>query len=276
MVTLLQDFLRALLVDNLGLFLTLSFASFVVLVFRRRIIGGSIGSSGVDVIIESIKDEGTQTRDEVVKLFEEGKSYPDWNTAFEDLYQSINTTLKQTQTSGGEQKITLKLIAVAMTFSTNFVQARVKKILEDFPKATINIEIVLVDPDYLDDLPIERKELNWAERARLAQSAMKNFRESSLEQYRGNISIETKLYRNIPHWHGWLINDDYLFIGRTDWVLVEQKGKTVPKLTVGQNTYRYYDRTTMSGKDRISLFANWHNYYFDYGLLNGPPTGSDE
>ena len=67
-------------------------------------------------------------------------------------------------------------------------------------------------------------------------------------------------YRNLPHWHGVLVNDEHLFLGRTDWKCPNGN----PELAVGQNKYRYYNTAEERGEDRVKLFLNWHKYYTEF------------
>jgi hypothetical protein len=89
---------------------------------------------------------------------------------------------------------------------------------------------------------------------------IQNFVSGLPENLHNRLSIVAKVYKNIPHWHGYLVNNEYLFLGRADWDLSSHK----PKLSVGQNKYRYFDRTAIAGSERIDLFSDWHRYYFEF------------
>jgi hypothetical protein len=80
------------------------------------------------------------------------------------------------------------------------------------------------------------------------------------ERYKGRLIFTARTYKNLPHWHGLLVNEEQLFQGRTNWHFIEQK----PTLTVGGNRYRYFNSLDAEGTERIELFGNWHRYYFDF------------
>ena len=52
----------------------------------------------------------------------------------------------------------------------------------------------------------------------------------------GKFILNVYEYDNIPHWHGFLINDELLFIGKCEWDLsLDRK-----KLLAGQKEYTLY------------------------------------
>ncbi|MDZ7969752.1 MAG: hypothetical protein RM368_33215 [Nostoc sp. DedSLP03] len=89
---------------------------------------------------------------------------------------------------------------------------------------------------------------------------IKNFINGLPDNWRDRFSISARVYKNIPHWHGFLVNGEHLFLGRTDWDFSTNK----PKLSVGQNKYRYFNQSAVAGSERIDLFSDWHKYYFEF------------
>jgi len=70
-------------------------------------------------------------------------------------------------------------------------------------------------------------------------------------------------YENLPHWHGILINDGILFMGRTDWNFPDPELEKLPYfLYVGQAEYRLFRKDDFTGGGgRIKRFISWFNYY---------------
>jgi hypothetical protein len=148
-----------------------------------------------------------------------------------------------------------------MTFSWGFIRDRMPKILRDYPDSYATVELAFVEHKYLESLNLENYDINWSDESKQRVRDINNFINGLPEQLTERLCIVARLYKNLPHWHGFLIDDEYLFLGRTDWSFSRNK----PKLTVGQNKYRYFDRSSTMGIERIELFKDWHKYYLQYG-----------
>lgn len=209
----------------------------------------------------------------------------DHTIALETLNKTLVDYLKR-RVKSGPLHLELKLVAVAMTFSWDFIVDKLPKILEhkDFASVSINLSVCFVDCDYLSRLKISTEGRNWGETSRLAEKSIPSFKKM-MRKFENRFTCEFHTYENLPHWHGWLItekgfNNDllnneeviqYLFLGRTRWeniTGVNLKRKYLPKLTVGQNEYRLYTNETKQGRSRISLFEQWHAYYFEHAIKN--------
>lgn len=235
-----------------------------------RLVRAKVSSSGVEV--ETHKQLGKLTnqgqemtsilRDiskNIEKIAHHEKPYTDYSEALQDTEKRIRECLEDDK-SNSKNHVDIKILAVSMTFSWNFVAGKVTKLLNEYANAHINTEIVLVDSDYLESLQLETYDINWAAESKQRVMQIKNFINGLPESWRDRFSISARVYKNIPHWHGFLVNSEHLFLGRTDWDFTTNK----PKLSVGQNKYRYFNRSTVAGSERIDLFSDWHKYYFEF------------
>ncbi|MDZ8258445.1 hypothetical protein [Nostoc sp. ChiQUE01b] len=235
-----------------------------------RLVRAKISTNGVEV--ETHKQLGKLTHQgkemtfilkQISKNIEEIANH---EKPFTDYIEALQDTEKRIRECFNDDKLNctnhvdIKILAVSMTFSWNFVAGKVTKILKDYVNAHINIEILLVDSDYLESLQLESYDINWAAESRQRVTQIKNFINGLPDNWRDRFSISARVYRNIPHWHGFLVNGEHLFLGRTDWDFSTNK----PKLSVGQNKYRYFNRTAVAGSERIDLFSDWHKYYFEF------------
>lgn len=160
----------------------------------------------------------------------------------------------------------IKITAVGMAYSWNDFVDKIPGWLQENPNCKINLSILLVNPEYLDRLPIGKTPRDWAQESRNRILDMEKLVNCLTEEQKNNLSCVIKNYEEIPQYHGILINNDQLFLGRTDWKL-DRPGRS-PELTVGQNRYRYFNRNTTQeedrGSERVGLFLNWHRYYCEY------------
>lgn len=211
----------------------------------------------LDQTIQEIKDLKKDFDD----FWGHEEPFPNTEAAFTAASKYIAAYLEENKNE--EVIVNLKLLAIAMTFSWSFVTQHIPKILNKYEKARINIEILVVDPKFLDTLTIDRKIINWGQRCRGNLKSIKLLAQDPL-QHQGRLSIELRTYNNLPHWHGLWINGRHLFLGRADWEFETDR----PKLTVGTNTYRHFSVKETQGAARIKLFENWHRYYFEHAHTN--------
>jgi hypothetical protein len=225
----------------------------------------------VRVEIEKIRKDGENTsialkavEEQAEDLLRQGRYYDDFSEAFVALEKCIKAQVAKQSNNGIDHPvIEIKHIAVAMSYSwDNFINTKFKRILEQNDEVSIKFEAVFIDAEFLKRLKIDTKDKNWAFESEQRIKSIPGFLES-MEKFKERFSCSFKIYQNIPHWHGWLVKHEqayFLFLGRTKW---EFTG-ALPKLTVGQNEYRYYDTNSRDGIERIRLFQQWHRYYHDY------------
>jgi len=187
----------------------------------------------------------------------------------------------------GKVELELKLIAVAMTYSWEFIDEKLRKILEqdEYYFARINLKVAFVDGNYLSKLKIERSEKDWGKISLQREQDIPGYKKRMAKDFPNKFTCEFHTYQNIPHWHGWLVKETfcetdldktkYLFLGRTRWEhkYPNNQDRKRPKLTVGQNEYRYYTNNTGPGVSRIDLFEQWHTYYFERAPVNKIGSG---
>ncbi|NER37456.1 MAG: hypothetical protein F6J93_26425 [Oscillatoria sp. SIO1A7] len=179
--------------------------------------------------------------------------------SFEDyteMRQDLQEILKDLSSKDG---ISLSFIAVAMRYSWPMIEDNIDFLLEQCPKGTaISIEVAMVDNSYLADKQL----FDWAEESEKTDSKIKLFRDRYAKELNEDKSIKLNVYHynNLPHWHGILINNEILFLGRTDWRFKE--GESIPYFYVGQTKYRLFKQDdNVGGGERIKKFVNWFKYY---------------
>ena len=193
--------------------------------------------------------------------FYQEKSYNDYTDAFSDAGKHIHKHLEWcTKNQIGDPKIDLKIIAVAMTFSWRFINVDIPQILRQYTTATVNLQALYIDHEFLATLPLANYDVDWAKVSEFRTSDFQRLAVTGLKQFGNRLLMEARIYKNLPHWHGVLVNDEHLFLGRTNWLFPDGK----PELTVGQNKYRYFNTSSPRGGERVDLFKNWHKYYFDF------------
>lgn len=193
--------------------------------------------------------------------FYQEKAYNDNNDAFLDagkhIYEHLEWCIRN---EIDNPRIDLKIIAVAMTFSWRFINVDIPKILRQYTTATVNLQALFIDHEFLATLPLANYDVDWAKESEFRTNQVQRFAVTGSKRFGNRLLMVAKTYKNLPHWHGVLVNDEHLFLGRTNWLFPDGK----PELTVGQNKYRYFNTSSPKGSERVELFKNWHKYYFDF------------
>jgi hypothetical protein len=243
----------------------------------NRIVRAKVSKDGLELVTQEqlgkIVDQSEEVQailkgisQQVERISQQEKPYSDYNDALRDAERHIiiclNNRMRLQNNDAGKNKIEIKVIAVAMTFSWVFIRDRITKILMNYPDSYANIELAFVEHKYLESLNLENYDINWSEESKQRVKDINSFVNGLPEQLTERLCIVAKLYKNLPHWHGFLIDDEYLFLGRTDWSFDTDR----PKLTVGQNKYRFFDQSSTLGIERIDLFKDWHKYYLQHSL----------
>jgi len=209
--------------------------------------------------VNAAVDEFKETVEELEKL-NSGKKYLNYKRAFVDAEEYVLNYLKEH--NNADDVVEIRILAVGMTYSWKDFVEDIPQLVEQTSGCRVDLKILFVNPVFLEDLKLNHKDNEvWFEESQKRKIDAEKFIEK-VERFGGRITITTKSYNNLPFWHGILINNEHLFIGRTDWDL---QGKR-PLLSVGQNEYRYYLKKEDNDK-RVSRFEHWHRYYFKFNSV---------
>jgi hypothetical protein len=163
--------------------------------------------------------------------------------------------------------ITIRVMAVAAHYSWDFLEKNIPILLANAPShKRLNLELEMVEPVHLEAFGLE----DWRDKGKIICNRIIEFIRKTSEPggviHEGKLDISVYHYRNLPQWHGMLINSNYLFLGRTRWTL--QPEKQIFDLSVGEQIYRLFaSNDNFGGSDRIALFTCWFDYYKYAGLL---------
>lgn len=163
--------------------------------------------------------------------------------------------------------ITIRVMSVAAHYSWDFLEKDIPILLAHAPShKRINLELEMVEPAHLQAFGLS----DWKAKGKIICDRILEFINKANEPggliSDGRLDITVYFYRNLPHWHGMLINSNYLFLGRTRWT--PQPDMKIFDLSVGEQTYRLFaSNDNFGGSDRIALYSCWFDYYKYAGLL---------
>lgn len=162
--------------------------------------------------------------------------------------------------------VNIRVMAVSLHYSWDFLEHQLPTILDDTPgHKKISLELEMIDPEHLGQLGLR----DWQDKGKHIQERIKTFVDEERKPGRmidiGRLEISLYRYNNIPHWHGILINSQYLILGRTRWVF--NPDRSTKRLTVGEELYRFFAyNDSYGGGDRIQMFECWFDYYRHSGV----------
>lgn len=209
-----------------------------------------------------------------LSLADQGSDLPSHVSASGVICEKIRDEIKKAnQRKGGKPKnVVLSFIGVSMSFSWNsIIEGQLEALIKANPTVNFGLEGVFVDHLFLKDLCLNSEPKNWAEYSEKNEANFHRFGERMRREVGERFVMRVKVIRNLPHWHGWLIGDHHLFLGRVRFTFTKDD---CPSMQVGENEYRYYYRThsgDTAGDARVDLFDNWLQFYL-YSMSPSSPT----
>ena len=157
------------------------------------------------------------------------------------------------------ENINIKIIAVSAQFSwKNIVEVLLPELLKyNSNKVKFKVEFTLVDPEVLRQWG-QKKLCKYCETTLSLKDIITNQEEYKKAIENGRLELNLHLVDNIPHWHGILINDEILYLGRSKWDMA----KNHKEMHVGRKEYRKFTMTDrFQGNQRIEIFQHWFDAY---------------
>ncbi|MES3017461.1 MAG: hypothetical protein V4721_06770 [Bacteroidota bacterium] len=196
----------------------------------------------------------TQRLDTIDKKLkeEEPPTYDNFTAALPIIKKTLEDRLIK------NNDVSIRILGVSAQFSwKNLIELTLPDLFHiGRRKQKISVEVVIVDHEVLHD---------WGQSILSKESAhtkenLPIFKKKYKTEFAENkIDIKIWEYDNIPHWHGVLIDDDTLFMGRCKWQIKDDK---YYYLQVGQKEYRYFAKNDrFKGQTRIELFEQWFDAY---------------
>ncbi|TDU66495.1 hypothetical protein EI77_03590 [Prosthecobacter fusiformis] len=182
--------------------------------------------------------------------------FDDFPAAYDHLYKAIEDALVE------RPSIKIQFLTVSGSYSWPFLEDAIRRLDKRFgPTKALDITFCLIQPDSFDTWKL----FNWKDKSQVTIAHIEEFKHRAIYLPRiesGKLSISTILFDNIPHWHGVLINETILFMGRTEWEFPADEQDGAPNLLVGQIEYRKFHKSDRFGGDqRIDRFKNWVKRY---------------
>ena len=179
--------------------------------------------------------------------------------------RSLVDHLLETHPGSDPIHLDIKLTAVGMHYSWPAFLSNISRWVQKYQNCYFRLSILLVDPQYLKTLSFSRLPIDWAKESENRVTDLQNMIDALDSSKKERISFVFRVFQGLPQYHGLVINDEYLFLGRSDWTFNKDRP---PELSVGQNRYRYFYKSKTDGDDRgserVNLFLNWHKFYYDH------------
>jgi len=120
----------------------------------------------------------------------------------------------------GGKSVSIKVISVSAKYSWPFLKTIVLDILNNPPSnkdTKLSINIGVTTPQKLEEWDLT----DWKLDCKSQIATFKNMVEVHKNGLSNNrIELNMFGYDNLPHWHGVMVDDEILFLGRTEWSVV--------------------------------------------------------
>lgn len=274
MLAVLSGILMNFLPDTNDHALPVFFGGIGMLSFKfafPRLCGVKVGDYSVSFTEEHKKeiasDVVNQLGQQIESIANDGMRLHNHKVAFSDVLRIVSDYINNAQEPSAE--IQLRLIAVSMCFSWRFINDDLVPFVRSHRDTNFLIRIAIIQPEYLSQFDLDTKKFNWAEFSHNLPAEITLLEQRLRTEGITNLTIETFYYEGFPQYHGVLINGEHLYLGITDWDTETESGK--PRLTVGDNEYRYFNTTSKTGKSRIKLFRHWFTFCCKYKNIKSLP-----
>lgn len=246
------------------------FRSRIIAILDRTHIVRLPGGSEVELVKAEVKtiakEAGENAALAILRDLQRYGQYMNQQQAFALATSWVDAHLEEHEKDSVNLEVSM--MVVGMVYSWRGFLTRIPAWLDSHHTATFDIKILLVDDEFLRQLPICAVcENDWAEESARRIVDIQRMVEALKPNCKNRINCTVKTYKMLPQYHGLVINHRHLYLGRTDWNFKVPSGSD-PELTVGQNRYRYFDHDrdegADKGKERVGLFLNWHRFFWEH------------
>jgi hypothetical protein len=158
---------------------------------------------------------------------------------------------KQVEQRATPRKVlSLKWLGMSMEYGCPFLDDMLSNLKRHHRRVRIELTVVMIDPEW----PI-LKELNdtWPSKAQSSVKSMASLLKRIGTDSPHDITVELYFYRHVPNWHGFVINDRFVYLSTCSW----QEGR----LLGGEVTYELIDAQADNiAAERVKHFLGWFDY----------------
>jgi hypothetical protein len=194
--------------------------------------------------VSSIED-----RIKVIQSDVQGPNPPNWDnyTAAQNI---ILTDIYASFERGDDVKI--DIIGVSARYSWRMAEDQLGPIIKKFDRRKLTVNVAVCTEEIL----LRWNLTSWREDMKRTIQGIKDFSSIHHEAVEsGNLNINHFEFDTLPQWHGVMINEKTLYMGRTEWIFYAD---SPPAMKVGQCQYRKFEPSDrFGGEPRIKMFSNW-------------------
>jgi hypothetical protein len=148
-------------------------------------------------------------------------------------------------------RVDIKWLGMGMDYGAPMLDDIISCLKSESFDIKVALNICMLDPEW-EHLPAIND--TWSHKGRSAiQSLSSLYDRLTGDDQRLQVTLDLHLYRHMPNWHGFMIDDRYLYLSKCSW-----DGE---RLLGGENEYELIDKTESDGSRReIECFMGWFNY----------------
>jgi|GEM_PF-2808739 len=184
------------------------------------------------------------------------------------IFQQLERIARRKQDH--DKPICIDILGVALHHSHDWIEKSLKDFMKEFPKVRVDLRIAFVEASILQTLDFNEHPVNWVEESKDRADWVERKLVPYANCLNGRLRLHVRTIRNLPHWHGIMLERRYLYMGRVSWLDgTERSHKRPTQLTCAENGYRVFSTDDRyHGEDRVALFRRWIAHYL-YGNHEG-------
>lgn len=187
-----------------------------------------------------------------IMVYSKKKTFSRFNDAALEFRKRVEENAKKKK-----EVVDIKWLGMAMDYGVPMLDDIIRCLKEESSVKKISLNICMLDPKW------ERlSEINetWPQKSISAITVLTSLYKSIEGNQHPEVKLTVHLYRHMPNWHGFMVDNRYLYLSECSW-----KGE---RLLGGENEYELVDRQENdASKKKIYKFLGWFNYCSQIPLL---------
>ncbi|WP_434047986.1 MULTISPECIES: DUF4062 domain-containing protein [Sorangium] len=169
-------------------------------------------------------------------------------TDLSDAWPRIKNTIEARVSANNSVRV--RILGMSMEYAWPSIQSMLIQYLQRKIPGRIDISIAMLNPGWSQ---MNGFSSAWSTAAPVQHQRILGFinsRREELSERGWTLSVHG--YEHIPNWHGFLLDNDFLFLGSCKWMGEELIG--------GEYMYELYNRENALGVEKIDRFNGWFDF----------------
>lgn len=173
------------------------------------------------------------------------KTFPRFHDAALEFRSKVEEHAKK------NNRVDIKWLGMGMDYGVPMLDDIISRLKSESVARKVTLNICMLDPEW-EQLPAINN--TWPHKGQSAiQSLSSLYHRMTSDVQDPQVTLFVHLYRHMPNWHGFIVDDRYLYLSECSW-----GGE---RLLGGENEYELIDkRESDASRKKIERFLGWFTY----------------